>query len=264
MPFGASPHKLKKVESPCVSGERDDGRDYDAEIEIILEEMDGCQNELGALTEKGSEEILNVEKKFNKLRKPYFEMGNAIMKRTPNLSVTAFRNHLHFSEILTEDEKNCLQYLSMLEVEEFEDIKSGYRINFHFYDNPYLENEILTKGFHFGSLGDSAYHGTLIRWKEGSELFKERKEAANERGRVNETKSFFQWFTDHTDPSADDIAEVIKEDIWPNPLQYYLVSDIEAKNGFEGEEETTDDDDDDDDDGDEEEEENDHSNDCWR
>ena len=35
--------------------------------------------------------------------------------------------------------------------------------------------------------------------------------------------SFFLWFGD-MDPSSDEPAELIKDDIWPNPLQYYVVS----------------------------------------
>lgn len=37
-------------------------------------------------------------------------------------------------------------------------------------------------------------------------------------------ESFFGWFLDHNDAGADELGEVIKDDIWPNPLQYYLVS----------------------------------------
>ena len=39
-----------------------------------------------------------------------------------------------------------------------------------------------------------------------------------------EQESFFCWFSDHGDAGADELGEVIKDDIWPNPLQYYLVS----------------------------------------
>lgn len=35
-------------------------------------------------------------------------------------------------------------------------------------------------------------------------------------------RSFFDWFTDHGDPSSDEIAELIKDDMWPNPLQVKL------------------------------------------
>ena len=41
---------------------------------------------------------------------------------------------------------------------------------------------------------------------------------------LEEQESFFCWFSDHGDAGADELGEVIKDDIWPNPLQYYLVS----------------------------------------
>ena len=42
----------------------------------------------------------------------------------------------------------------------------------------------------------------------------------------DEQESFFSWFSDHYDAGADALGELIKDDIWPNPLQYYLVSNI--------------------------------------
>ena len=39
-----------------------------------------------------------------------------------------------------------MQYLNKLEVEEYEDIKSGYRIKLYFDENPYFDNDVLTKG----------------------------------------------------------------------------------------------------------------------
>lgn len=68
-----------------------------------------------------------------------------------------FVNNKKIAEILEEEEEDALRYLNKLEVEEFEDIKSGYRINFHFDENPYFENSVLTKEFfHLGSSGESS------------------------------------------------------------------------------------------------------------
>ena len=36
--------------------------------------------------------------------------------------------------------------------------------------------------------------------------------------------SFFAWFNDNMAATSDEVAEIIKDDIWNNPLQYYLVS----------------------------------------
>ncbi|GIY78892.1 protein SET [Caerostris darwini] len=236
---GATPKKMKKVEV----GDGDESRDYDAETQKALEEIDACQNEIDALNEKASEEILKVEQKYNKLRKPFFEKRNDLIRKIPNFWVTAFVNHPQISAILDEEEEECLHFLSKLEVEEFEDIKSGYRIKFYFDENPYFDNDVIVKEFHLGSSGDPASQSTAIKWKDGMDLTKKQKEKQaqmkNNRKRVHEQpRTFFSWYTDHGDASADDIAEVIKDDMWPNPLQYFLVPDIEVENGLEEDEES--------------------------
>lgn len=240
---GATPKKMKKMDV----GDGEESRDYDAETQKALEEIDACQNEIDALNEKASEEILKVEQKYNKLRKPYFEKRNELIRKIPNFWVTAFVNHPQISAILDEEEEECLHFLTKLEVEEFEDIKSGYRIKFYFDENPYFENDVIVKEFHLGSSGDPASQSTPIKWKEGMDLTKRHKERQaqmkNSRKRAHEQpRTFFTWFADHGDASADDIAEVIKDDMWPNPLQYFLVPDIEVENGLEGEEDESEDD----------------------
>lgn len=244
---GPTPKKIRKVDAPgsgggtqqgCTGeGDGESSRDYDAETQKALEEIDSCQNEIDSLNEKASEEILKVEQKYNKLRKPFFEKRNEIIKKIPNFWVTAFVNHPQISAILDEEEEECLHYVSKLEVEEFEDIKSGYRIKFYFETNPYFDNDVLTKEFHLGSSGDPASQSTTINWKEGMDLTKKHQDKQQSikgsRKRSHLPRTFFTWFTDHGDPSADDIAEVIKDDMWPNPLQYFLVPDIEVENGLE-------------------------------
>ena len=64
-----------------------------------------------------------------------------------------FANHPQVSALLDEEEEECLHYMTQLEVEEFEDIKSGYRIKFHFSTNPYFSNDVLVKEFHLGTSG---------------------------------------------------------------------------------------------------------------
>lgn len=223
-------------------------KDFDDETQKALEEIDATQNEIDALNEKASEEILKVEQKYNKFRRPYFEKRNDIIRKIPKFWLTAFINHPKISAIIEEDEEDCLQYLSKLVVEEFEDIKSGYRIKLHFQNdkNPYFSNEVLTKEFHLGSSGDPASTSTPIQWKEGFDLTaKAAQRAAAAKGgasrkRAVENLTFFTWFTDNGDPSMDEIAEVIKDEMWPNPLQYFLVPDIEVENGNEDDEEDLD------------------------
>merc|ERR1712126_789108 len=91
-----------------------------------------------------------------------------------------------------------------------------------------------------GSSGESTSSSTELGWKEGYNLTaKAAQRAAAEKGgrkRHLESRTFFTWFCDNLDPSQDDVAEVIKDDLWPNPLQYFLVPDIEVDNNGEEEE----------------------------
>ncbi|XP_075885578.1 SET nuclear proto-oncogene b [Nelusetta ayraudi] len=218
------------------------------EQQEAIEHIDEVQNEIDRLNEQASEEILKVEQKYNKLRQPFFQKRSELIAKIPNFWVTTFVNHPQVSALLGEEDEEALHYLSRVEVTEFEDIKSGYRIDFCFDENPYFENKTLSKEFNVNESGDPVSKSTEIKWKTGKDLTKRSAQTTtttNKSGKKRqheEPESFFTWFTEHSDAGADELGEVIKDDIWPNPLQYYLVPDMEDEDG-------------DDDDEDEEEEE---------
>ncbi len=98
-----------------------------------------------------------------------------------------------------------------LEVEEFEDIKSGYRIKLSFSQNPFFTNDVLMKEFHLATSGDPASQSTPIKWNENMNLIQKAlksQKAMDRKRKLSESRTFFQWFVDNSDPSADDIAEV--------------------------------------------------------
>lgn len=49
--------------------------------ESLLAEIDTCQNDIDALNEAASEEILKIEQKYNKLRKPFYEKRSTIISK---------------------------------------------------------------------------------------------------------------------------------------------------------------------------------------
>uniref|UniRef100_A0A8C2MYU2 SET protein n=1 Tax=Cricetulus griseus TaxID=10029 RepID=A0A8C2MYU2_CRIGR len=187
------------------------------------------------------EEILKVEQKYNKLRQPLFQKRSELIAKIPNFWVTTFVNLPQVSALLgEEDDEEALHYLTRVEVTEFEDIKSGYRIDFYFDENPYFENKVLSKEFNLNESGDLAPKSTEIKWKSGMDLTKrssQTQKKASRKRQHEEPESFFTWFTDLSDAGADELGEVIKDDIWPNPLQYYLIPDMDDEEGEEEEEE---------------------------
>ncbi|KAL0332066.1 UNVERIFIED_CONTAM: NAP1-related protein 2 [Sesamum calycinum] len=110
-----------------------------------------------------------------------------------------------------EELEKIFKYLDSLEVEDFKDPRKGYCITFNFKANPYFENTELTKTIKFFDEGTLRSTGTTIRWKEGK------------------------------------VAELIKEDLWPNPIEHLNNEDDEDyteddDDGDEGDEDDNDED----------------------
>jgi len=225
----ASAPKVSKVDGKNNHDAADE--QADKEQQEAIEQIDEVQNEIDKLNEQASEEILKVEQKYNTKRQPFFKKRSELIAKIPNFWVTAFVNHPQVSALLNEDDEEALQYLTSVEVQEFEDIKSGYRINFHFDSNPYFGNEMLSKEFHLNDTGDPSSHSSPITWKEGKDLTKKANANKGKKRSHDDQESFFSWFGDHCDAGADELGEVIKDDIWPNPLQYYLASEIDEETG---------------------------------
>jgi len=223
----SSPTKVAKTENVQA----------DKEQHEAIEKIDEIQNEIDKLNEAASEEILSVEQKYNKLRQPYFSKRSELIEKIPNFWVTAFINHPQVSALLSEDDEEALQYLTKMEVSEFEDIKSGYKINFYFSDNPYFEDKCVFKEYHHNDLGEPTSKGSEIKWKAGKDLTGKNNAKTGQKRGHDEQETFFSWFSDHNDAGADELGEVIKDDIWPNPLQYFLASEAEEDDELGEEEE---------------------------
>lgn len=235
----------------------------DKEVQESIEEIDRVQCEIDKLNEEASEEILKVEQKYNKLRQPHYKGRSDLIGKVPNFWVTVFVNHPQLSTLLDEDDEEALQYLKKVDVQEFEDIKSGYKINFHFDEtrNPFFENDVLFKEFILNENGEPTCKSSTIKWKPGKNLTESAKldivdpKNVNRKRAHKEASLFFSWFNDHADAAGDDFGEVIKDDIWPNPLQYFLANNDEDEE--DDDENEVDEDEEDDDDSEEDDEEGD-------
>ncbi|XP_059645124.1 NAP1-related protein 2 isoform X2 [Cornus florida] len=177
-----------------------------------------------------------------------------------------FLSHPSLGDLLIEEDQNIFKHLSSIEVEDFKDVKSGYSITFNFNPNPFFEETKLTKTFTFLDEGTTKIAATSIKWKQGMGVANGVANDKKGTKRPHAEESFFSWFSetqqkDDLDEIHDEVAEIIKEDLWPNPLTYFNnEADEEEFEGDEGDEEEkgsdgSDDDDDeqdeDDDDGDE-------------
>lgn len=77
-----TPNKIRKVEP--VDGAQNSHSDQ----QEIIEQVSAVQDRIDALNEEASEEILKVEQKYNRLRKPHFEQRTDLTRRIPNFWMT--------------------------------------------------------------------------------------------------------------------------------------------------------------------------------
>ena len=175
-------------------------------------------------------------------------------------------NHPQLSPMFSEDEQRVLQYLKNFYIEEFEDIKNGYKILLQFDPNPYFENETLFKEYHMAE-PEPIQKVETIKWKPGKNFLSTAPVEKDSRKRKTQ-ETFFSWFTSAESSHLDEIADVcslqkcytwlvnlihlhffllqwLKDDLWTNPLAYFMLPSIEEDDDEEedesgGEEEDSD------------------------
>ncbi|GJS00324.1 NAP1-related protein 2 [Tanacetum coccineum] len=243
------------------------------------------------INEEASDKVLEIEQKYNVVRKPVYDKRNEIIKSIPDFWPTAFLSHPALANLLTEEDQKIFKHLTSLEVEDTKDVKSGYSITFNFSPNPYFEDTKLTKTITFLDEETTKITATPIRFvdlilsryvsllkgiQNGVKHEKKGKKRSHEddneslltvmelggdvrylevryfcsglvcvlsscvclafprpkMGKMDSPDSeknyviFFSWFSgtqkkDDIDDTQDGVAEMIKEDLWVNPLNYF-------------------------------------------
>lgn len=87
-------------------------------------------SKLFQINEKASDEVLEVDQKYNVIRKPVYDKRNEVIKAIPDLWLTAFLSHPALGELLSEEDQKIFKYLSSLDVDDAKYVKSGYSITF--------------------------------------------------------------------------------------------------------------------------------------
>ncbi|KAG9454990.1 hypothetical protein H6P81_007894 [Aristolochia fimbriata] len=232
----------------------------DRELVHSIEKLQEVQDELERINDDESDKVLEVEAKYNVVRKPIYDRRNEVIRAIPEFWLTAFLSHPDLSTLLTEDDHKIFKYLQCLNVEDFKNQKTGYTITFDFQENPYFENDKLTKTFRFDDGGKSTITSTKISWKKGMNISNGSVQEGKGKKRSATEDSFFTWFSEERiSPGPgipdDEVADMIKEDLWINPLSYFNnegdvdeedVEDDDGANDGSSEDDSDDDEEDDD------------------
>ncbi|KAG5837862.1 hypothetical protein ANANG_G00217530 [Anguilla anguilla] len=186
-----------------------------AETRQSVASLAQVQVRLEALERKSARLHQRLELKLSQQRRPHLEQRSAIIRTIPGFWVTALLNHPLLSAHIDESDEEALSSMSHLEVESLKNTRMGYRISFHFNCNSYFQNTTIFKEFHLGLGGSMASFSSPILWHRGQDL-------TSQGASGKESGSFFCWFSDHSEPGHDQIAQILKEDLYRNPLRYYL------------------------------------------
>mmetsp|Transcript_26481 Transcript_26481/g.43349 ORF Transcript_26481/g.43349 Transcript_26481/m.43349 type:complete len:254 (-) Transcript_26481:126-887(-) len=249
--------KRPKIESPENNFDQD-----------TFDKLESIQEDIEKLNDKASEDVLEIEKKYNAKRRPLYKRRNEFLAKIPNFWQIAFSNHDMLSDLLDERDKDVLRFLTEVDVEDFDDLKTGYKITFSFDENPYFTNRSLFKEFRYTADGDLTVKPSKIEWKPGKDLTKredeDEEEDEDEDGKGGhkrdreEKDSFFKWFD--ADDQEVELGDIIKEDLWPNPVKYFTeVQDDDEEGESDGEEGDEDEDEDVDNDEEDKDEDDDQS-----
>jgi len=264
--------------------------------------LQGMQTDINAIREKYLEEHKAIEKKYEALYAPLFAKRLEIVsgdrepsdeevaagkpedyketedtnkeasgeKGIPEFWGTALNKHDDVSEMIEERDEECLKALTNIVAKTFDDPDKGFTLEFHFAENEYFTNTLLTKTYHLVDEDEIVLdkaEGCEIDWKAGKNLTmvtkKKKQKAKGGKQTRTITKeepcdSFFNFFKppqipdemddedddDELDDALEELVEqdyeigcMIKDQVIPKAVLWYT-----------GEACTGDDDSDDDDD----------------
>eukprot|EP00996_Jenningsia_fusiforme_P002591 NODE_3417_length_981_cov_22.508584_g3139_i0.p1 GENE.NODE_3417_length_981_cov_22.508584_g3139_i0~~NODE_3417_length_981_cov_22.508584_g3139_i0.p1 ORF type:complete len:229 (+),score=75.15 NODE_3417_length_981_cov_22.508584_g3139_i0:102-788(+) len=211
-------------------------------------EVLAVQKKLETLDEEFDAKVLELQSAYNTRRKPFYEERNRAIAKVPNFWHIVFSQHRVLEMFIQEFDAPIFKHLTALNVAEKEDVKSGYKISMTFSENPYFSNTELWKDYTNTDDGNATATQSGINWKEGMRPGGSLEPAGKKRAREDET--FFTIF-ERDDADAIDIGSIIKDDVWPDPVKYFL-GDVEDEDDIGEDDDDEDEDDEEEDDEDEE------------
>jgi nucleosome assembly protein 1-like 1 len=204
------------------------------------------------------------------------------VKGIPSFWLTIFKNVEMLAEMMQEADEPVLELLTDVTVTFTESSPMGFTLHFHFAENPYFSNSILTKEYEmkcepqeddpFTFEGPEIFKckGCSIDWKKGKNLTiktVKKKQKHKSKGSVRtitkqvKADSFFNFFDPPQvpdDPQAEvdedtqalltadfEIGHYIRERIVPRAVLFFTGEALEDESDYEEEEEDDGDDDDD-------------------
>jgi len=206
---------------------------YERRRKILLGEAEPTPEEIAAgeaVSEKDDPEAAAEAKAEREEAEKNLSEQDKAIKGIPNFWLTVLRNHVGLSSTITDKDEEALAFLIDIRLEYLPDDTPGFKLLFDFAPNPFFENTILEKTYHYqdelGYTGDYIYDravGMTIQWKEEKDLTKAIEIKKQRNKTTNRTRlirrshavpSFFNFFSPPMQPTPEEIeAGEIDEDV---------------------------------------------------
>ncbi|XP_048193039.1 testis-specific Y-encoded protein 9-like [Perognathus longimembris pacificus] len=180
-----------------------------------LKELQALQLDLGPVNNQATKAHERLKQNLSKRQKTLLDSRSSNIRGIPGFWAQTFVNHPQLSAMISDQDEDMLSYMINLEVQELRHPKSSCKITFYFRNNPYFQNAVVVKEFVVDITGYRLCHSTPILWRQDYKI-----EADSHRNH-NKSPNFFNWFTDHNFAGSNRITEIIRKDLWLNPLHYY-------------------------------------------
>lgn len=225
--LNAVPKDAKKIRRTKKQKVTRNPKQVDPQLALSIENLQKIQDDLAELNDKKYDQLREIEQKLNETIDPVYIKRDEMIKSIPNFWLNAFLRHPTLRKVMNEEDQKIFKYLSSLDIRAHKDIKSACTtFTLKFNPNPYFEDSKLSKTFTFREEGTTEITATPIKWKEGKGIPNGDNHEKKGNKRPSVDVSFLSWFCDceQKDDMADihdELAELIKDDLWSNPLIYF-------------------------------------------
>eukprot|EP00931_Biecheleriopsis_adriatica_P049191 TRINITY_DN28449_c0_g1_i1.p1 TRINITY_DN28449_c0_g1~~TRINITY_DN28449_c0_g1_i1.p1 ORF type:complete len:277 (-),score=56.83 TRINITY_DN28449_c0_g1_i1:45-875(-) len=213
-----------------------------------LRELQEVQLQLQYLDEQCAEEQIAIQRRFDKLRRPFFERRSKLLRQVPGFWQAALSGHP--SGLVHPEEADALDQVTDLDVRENLDDSCSYEVRFLFGHNA-KDNRSRSS-----ALGPRLFQEKLavkrVAFQDGqgdpATVQPARLTPAGERGAAllsavargvpsskgqgpaasssvsPPSRSVLGWLLSKAQPDAggDDLGDILRRDLWQDPLPYFL------------------------------------------
>ncbi|KAI6655482.1 hypothetical protein LOD99_1981 [Oopsacas minuta] len=180
------------------------------------------QTIIDSLDEAMEDELDRVQKRFYRQKRPYFDERRLVLEQIPFFWRTTLLRHPELYSIMEELDVQILDHLYSIDILEYSDGDCAYKISFFFKENPFFSNEEFTKEVRMIDSEELVSIGTKIKWKKPYISLNRRLKPGDKRSPDDPRCEFFHWFSSSNSKYLDRIGEILRDDIWPNPIKYFL------------------------------------------